>query len=163
MDEKSVVADASPLIGLAIAGLFELLRKLFGKVEVTDAVRDEVCVRDDLPGAAELKAAVKAGWIAVVPVEANPTFADLGKGEASTLTYASEVGALVLMDDLAARSRAAEQGLDFLGVGGALLMAKRQGFVTEIRPLIEKLKQGGFHLSDAVVRQLLVEAREVQN
>ena len=161
--KRRVAADASPLIGLAAAGQFELLRTMFGRLDVTDAVRDEVCAGKNLPGAAQLEAAVEDGWITVVPVEAAATFADLGFGEASTLTYASETGALVLMDDHAARSRATEQGLEVTGIGGVLLMAKRQGFVAEIRPLVERLRAGGFRLSEAVVRELLVEAGEVQD
>lgn len=160
MRERRVAADASSLIGLAMVGQFGLLRRVFGRVDVTDAVCDEVCSGANLPGAEELGTAVEDGWIAVVPVEADPQFADLGDGEASTLAYASEVGALVLMDDQAARSRATEQGLEVMGVGGVLLAAKRRGFEGEIRPLIERLRTGGFHLSDAVVRVLLVEAKE---
>ena len=39
MAERLVAADASPLIGLAAAGAFDLLRKLFGRVTVTAEVR----------------------------------------------------------------------------------------------------------------------------
>jgi len=42
MAKRLVAADASPLIGLAAAGAFSLLRDLFGRVTVTEAVRDEV-------------------------------------------------------------------------------------------------------------------------
>ena len=34
MAKQLVIADASPLIGLAAAGEFELLRKLFGQITV---------------------------------------------------------------------------------------------------------------------------------
>ena len=50
MAERLVAADASPLIGLASAGAFELLRMLFRQVTVTGAVRDEVLAGGDLPG-----------------------------------------------------------------------------------------------------------------
>lgn len=42
MASRLVVADASPLIGLAAAGAFDLLRRLFGQITITDSVRDEV-------------------------------------------------------------------------------------------------------------------------
>lgn len=42
MAERLVAADASPLIGLAAAGAFDLLHRLFDRVTVTAAVRDEV-------------------------------------------------------------------------------------------------------------------------
>ena len=50
MAERLVAADASPLIGLAAAGAFDLLRRLFGEVTVTNAVRDEVLAGRELPG-----------------------------------------------------------------------------------------------------------------
>lgn len=77
---RRVAADASTLIGLATAGQFELLQRVFGTVDVTGAVRDEVGARKSLPGAAELESAVEGGWVSIVPVEADPIFADLGAG-----------------------------------------------------------------------------------
>ena len=44
MAEKTVYCDTSPLIGLAIAGEFDLLRKLFGTVTITHAVKREVSI-----------------------------------------------------------------------------------------------------------------------
>lgn len=54
MASRLVVADASPLIGLAAAGAFDLLRRLFGQVTITDSVRDEVLAGGERPGAREL-------------------------------------------------------------------------------------------------------------
>ena len=42
MARRLVVADASPLIGLVAAGAFDLLRRLYGQVTITESVRDEV-------------------------------------------------------------------------------------------------------------------------
>ena len=158
---RRVAADASTLIGLAVAGQFEVLRRIFGRVHVTGAVRDEVGARKDLPGAAELESALGVGWVSVVPVEADSIFADLDAGEATTLTYARAAHALVLTDDRVPRSRAKASGLAVTGVGGVLLEAKRRGFVAEIRPLIARLLAGGFRLSNDFVHQLLVDAGEV--
>ena len=58
MADRFVAADASPLIGLATAGAFHLLKELFGRVTVTPAVRDEVLAGGSLPGAPELAEAV---------------------------------------------------------------------------------------------------------
>lgn len=57
---RLVVADASPLIGLAAAGAFDVLRRLFGKVSVTTAVHEEVMAGAALPRARELAAAIEA-------------------------------------------------------------------------------------------------------
>ena len=87
MAERLVAADASPLIGLAVAGAFHLLRTLFDQITVTAAVRDEVLAGGRLPGATELAEAIRDGWINIVDVPPDlSTFANLGAGEASTLT-----------------------------------------------------------------------------
>lgn len=91
MADRFVAADASPLIGLATAGAFHLLKELFGRVKVTPAVRSEVLAGGSLPGAPELAAAIASGWIEVAEAPADvAAFTDLGAGEASTLALAVE-------------------------------------------------------------------------
>ena len=136
MAQRLVAADASPLIGLASAGAFDLLRELFHNVTVTAAVRDEVLAGGELPGAPELEAAIRDGWIEIVPNRRDPEFVDLGAGEASTLVLAkNHPGAcLVLMDDPLGRSNARAHGLVVTGVAGVLLAARKAGLVYGIRP-----------------------------
>ena len=113
-----VVADSSILIGLARAGRFERLRERFGTVMITRRVKDEVLAGDHLPGARELTAAMRAGWIRVAPTPlAAAQYPELDDGEASTLALALERnGALVLMDDAAGRECAEALGLRVLGL-----------------------------------------------
>lgn len=108
-----VVADSSALIGLARAGAFEGLRAQFGMLTITRLVKDEVTARPELPGARELVAAMREGWIRVAPTPlATWEHSDLDAGEASTLALALErAGALVLMEDIAGRARATTLGL----------------------------------------------------
>jgi hypothetical protein len=81
------------LIGLAAAGGFGLLRRLFGVLRVTASVRDEVLAGGDRPGARELQAGLGAGWIRVIEnVPDLLTFPDLGDGEADTLRAALAAG-----------------------------------------------------------------------
>ena len=162
MAERVVAADASPLIGLASAGAFGLLRELFHKVTVTAAVRDEVLAGGELPGARELEAAIRAGWIEVVPDHRDPEFANLGPGESSTLAFAKNHPgtSLVLMDDPLGRSRARTHGLAVTGVAGVLLAARKAGLVYAIRPFFERLERSEFRLSSEIVRAVLEQAGE---
>lgn len=163
MARRYVAADASPLIGLAAAGAFGLLNKLFGIVTVTVAVRDEVLAGGSLPGAVELREAIRAGWIKVAR---NPTgldrFPELDVGEASTLALALRPGGeyLVLMDEPLGRARARTHGVTVTGLAGALLAAKRAGLISDVRPLFERLAQTDFRISAAIVRTVLAEAGE---
>ena len=116
--ERIVVADSSALIGVARAGRFARLREQFGTLTITRLVKDEVMARPELPGARELDAAMREGWVRVAPTPlATWQFTELDAGEASTLALALERdGALVLMEDLAGRARATELGLDVRGL-----------------------------------------------
>lgn len=85
----------------------------------------------------------------------------LGPGEAETLVLAQELAcSVVFVDDLKARKVAQEAGLRTVGVAGFLLAAKQKGLVQEIRPLLEKLLQRGFRLSQVLLERVLKEAGE---
>jgi predicted nucleic acid-binding protein len=159
---RPVVADSSPLIGLATAGAFDVLRGLFGTVTITRLVKDEVTGRGDLPGAVELEDAMRAGWIRVAPTPLDTWgFAQLDSGEASTLAFALQrERALVLMDDVRGREQAAALGLEALGVAGVLLAAKRARLLRAVRPLLDRLARRGFTIPESALRETLAEAGE---
>ena len=164
MAERFVAADASPLIGLASAGGFDLLRRLFGRIVVTAQVRDEVLAGGELPGASELASAVRAGWIEVRHIRTDIDLLDLGAGEASTLTLAlsHEGPCLVLMDELSGRSYARAHGLSVTGLAGVLLAAKKARLVESVRPFFDRLEKSNFRLSEAIVRAILEQAGEAE-
>lgn len=165
MAERLVAADASPLIGLASAGGFDLLRRLFGRIVVTAQVRDEILAGDELPGASELASAIRDGWIEVRYIRADTTdLLSLDAGEASTLTLACshEGPCLVLMDELAGRSYARAHGLRVTGLAGVLLAAKNARLVDSVRPFFRRLEKSNFRLSTAIVRAILEQAGEAE-
>lgn len=160
---RFIAADASPLIGLAAAGALELLRELFGSVTITRLVKDEVAGRGERPGARELDAALRAGWLRVAPTPMETwTFEHIDAGEASTIALAAQhPGALVLMDDALGRARAAAIGVDVLDVPGVLLAAKRAGLIAAVEPLVARLARHGFTLSNEARSALLHGANEL--
>jgi uncharacterized protein len=125
----AIVADASTLITLAAAGAFEALAGLFGTLTITRLVKDEVSARPDRPGARELEAALRAGWIRVAPTPIDTwRLTQLDAGEASTIALALERdGALVLMDDALGREQALALGLEVIGSAGVRRAAKQAG------------------------------------
>ena len=162
-EERLVFADASPLIGLAAAGGFGLLRRLFGAVCVTAAVRDEVLAGGDRPGARELQAALGTGWIRVIDdVPEVPAFADLGDGEADTLRAALAAGAntLVILDDQRARETAMAHGIVHVGTLAVIAAAKRRRLIEAARPYFTRLVEHGFHLPGALTKALLRDLEE---
>ena len=163
MANRLVAADASPLIGLAAAGAFDVLHDLFGQVTVTTTVRDEVLTGGELPGARELTNAVEDRWVTIVRIRIDTIkFADLDAGEASTLTLAVQHGgpSLVLMDEPFGRSCAHEHGLAVIGLAGVLLAAREARLVQSIRPCFALLERSNFRLSNEIVRAALAQAGE---
>lgn len=163
-ETRIVFSDASPLIALAAAGAFGLLRALFGTVTVTTTVRREVLAGKGRPGERELRAAIREGWVHVRrDYRPDPSLADLDKGEATTLAAAARAGTrcLVLIDDPVARHRAGTLGLSITGTAGVLLIGKRRRLIPAVRPLLETLMQADFRLSAQVVATVLEEAGEV--
>lgn len=159
---KVVLADASPLIGLARIGGLAWLRRLYKSVSVTRAVRAEISVRGQ-PGEAALSAALRARWIRRVRDEPRgPTLPRLDQGEASTLRAAVFLGdrAVVILDDLAARREARRLRVAFVGTAGVIVEARQAGLIERAAPAFERLAEEGFHLSADLVEAVLKELGE---
>jgi predicted nucleic acid-binding protein len=159
---RFVAADASPLIGLAAAGVLAVLRELFGTVVITRLVKEEVTARGPRPGARELDTAMREGWIRVAPTPLETwQFVEIDAGEASTIALAAQhEGALVLMDDSEGRAQAANRGLEVLDLAGLLLAAKRAQLIDAVRPLVSRLARRGFTIPEDARLALLHAAGE---
>ena len=159
---RFVAADASPLIGLATAGALQLLRELFGTVTITRLVKDEVAGSPQRPGARELDAAMREGWVRVAPAPPETwRLTGIDAGEASTIALAAEQeGALVLMDDALGRAQADALGIETLDLPTLLLTAKRANLIEAVKPLVARLARRGFTIPDDARRALLHDAGE---
>jgi predicted nucleic acid-binding protein len=153
----AVVADTSPLIALHQIGHLSLLESLFGEVLVSPAVALEA-----MPSLPQLPAYIRT----LAPTQAiGPQVlqASLGPGESEALSLALELNAdLVILDERPARRLAAALGLPVAGTAGILLRAKQAGFIPLLRPLLDQLVVFDFHLSQAIVDEVLAEAGEAQ-
>lgn len=159
-----VVSNTSPLTNLAAIDRFQLLRDLFGEIHIAEGVWQELNAgsRPQM-GSREVDA---ADWVHRHTAANRPFIdalrRDLDLGEAETVALALELKAdLVLMDEREGRHAAARLGLEPLGVLGILLRAKKKGFLNEIRPEVDALRQrAGFYVGDRLYRQVLVSAEE---
>jgi len=158
-----VVSDATPLIALARIGRLDLLRELFDAILIPEAVHEEVVARS--PGRSGASEVGQAEWIRrQVPADrrrVNYLRADLDWGEAEALVLAEEVAAdWVLVDEPKARLAAELLGLRFMGTVGVLLLAKRLGKISAVRPVLDELRARKFRLSERVYSAVLAEAGE---
>src|SRR5262249_18733834 len=132
------------------------MRKLFGTIVIPDEVYAEVVVVGaGLSGATEIS---NAPWIEVrqlrnhADLSAAQVRFGLGAGELSAILLARELDAdLVILDDLAARKLAKNEGFKVLGCVSILEASFRQGYLVALRQAYEKMVQRGVHLS----RQIL--------
>lgn len=159
-----VVSNSSPLINLARIGKLTLLRELFGVLIVPDAVWQEVVVEGaGQPGADEVRS---AAWIqrqAVMNTQlAQALQQDLDAGEAEAIALSLELGAdLLLMDENLGRQTARHLGLRYVGLIGALVMAKRRGLISAVKPHLDLLRDiAGFRVDAALYDHVLKDQSE---
>src|SRR5439155_18565305 len=149
----TVVADSTPLISLSTVGRLDLLRTLYGRILISEAVYREIVTEGQgRPGATEV---ASADWIDrraianLAQLHALPR--NFGRGESETIVLAHELSAdLVIMDEAAGRRELIRRALPFIGTAGALLQAKLRGLIPALKPELDSLRRSGFHLSERV-------------
>ena len=158
-----VVSDATPLIALGKIGHLVWLPDLFGEILIPSAVYTEIAVVGaGRSGAAEIQA---AQWIRMAAVadraKVNYLLTQLDIGEAEAIVLAQERQAdWLLVDESKARTIAQRLGLRMIGTVGLLLLAKQQGKILAIRPLLDALRDRQFRLSPKVYDWVLQQANE---
>lgn len=158
-----MVSNASPIINLAAIGQLDLLRVLYERVVVPQAVCREILAGAEQPGAHEVQAfegfatqsCHRRELIAALQVER-----DAGEAEAVALAVETEAD-LVLIDERRGRRAARRLGLRWVGLLGVLIEAKRTGHIATIRPLLDALRMdAGFWISESLYREVLEAAGE---
>ncbi len=85
----------------------------------------------------------------------------LDLGEASAIALALDLeNILLILDDLKGRKEAERLGLTFTGTLGVLFKAKKLGFIKELKPYIENLKDAGFRISQNIEEEILRKSKE---
>jgi hypothetical protein len=125
------ISNKSPLTSLAAIGQFDLLRQLYGRLLIAEAVWAELNADGrDWPGRAEVTA---ADWIARLAAPNRPLVTALQErldpGEAETIALAVEVQPpFMLIDEREARHAAQRFGLKTVGVVGLLMTRNRMAW-----------------------------------
>jgi len=161
MKRKTVIADASTLIGLSRIEQLDLLGDLYGEVIVPQSVYNEV-VSESKYSSEKIKTAKYLKVEKVTDGKMVELFLGyLGRGEAEVLTLSKEKKAdLILIDEKKARKAARRAGFEVVGVLGLLLAAKNTALIPAVRPFIAELSKQGFRLSKKVIQRALKEAGE---
>lgn len=154
-----VVSDTSPLQYLHQSGSLNLLPKLFGQVIVPPAVIGELA--EGIARGHDLPNLVGLPWVVVQsPQIALALPNKLGRGEQEAISVAAECHLPILLDDWDARSCANGLGLRVVGTFGVLIKAKRQGLISQVMPLVDRIAGMGFRLDETTRQQVCFLAGE---
>lgn len=164
MSAPLLVPDSGPLIALARVELLHLPALLYSEVLVPAVVWNEVSRRPPPQELARLQAAVDAGQLKITPQPQlpQPPLPDtrLGAGERAAIALAQMRQAQVLIDERRGRRAAADAGLLVVGTLGLLVRGRQLGLVGPVRPVVEVLRRGGYHLGDSLTTRALLSLGE---
>lgn len=151
-----VVSDTTAVSNLLTVGRADLLVSLFRRVLIPPAVWAELLAfHSDLPDWLEVVTVTDSSRVLAFHKQVHP-------GEAEAIALALEVKPdWLLIDDADGRKLAKSEGAPVVGLMGVLLMAKRDGFLNEVKTLMTSLaSEAGFYLSAAVRDEVLRLANE---
>lgn len=150
------VCNTSPIQYLHQAGHLALLRELYGRLLLPEAVAGEIergrRAGVDLPDPATVD------WIEVCRVTPTlfPLPRDIHRGEAEVIALAGSLPhALMILDDTAARRHARLLGLRFTGTLGVILRAKSVGLLPAVEPVVGVFESCGFHMTERIRSEIL--------
>ena len=159
----SIIVNSTPLISLALVGQLNLFPKIFGDIYLPRAVYDEVIVNGK--GKAGHTQLLAIDWFQIVsPVNIplkQSIMLQLDEGEAEVITIAKDKNiSLVCIDEFSGRQYASLLGLDVIGTLGILLIAKKRGYITAIKPLCDRLQRSNRFISHTLYDEVLKKAGE---
>lgn len=158
-----VVSNTTPLIALDACNQLDLLRSLYVRLIIPEEVERELSRGGGTALPTGLTAAHRA-WIEVQPVLHPPSASLLSRldaGEAEVITLALEIGAsLVLIDEKMGLKVAREEGLNAIGSVGILLLAKKKGLLSEVKPHLHEMHSKGIRLKDSLIEWAIIQAGE---
>ena len=160
MNAKLIVADAGPLIALAVGGVLPACIDMLGGLSVPEAVLDECTSDISAPGAAILQDLHAAHRFKTIPsaslMPLDPSFAQgLGGCEIAVLSYAAQNGLLALIDERRARRAADRLGVSVIGSGTVLAQLKRKSCIDSVKPILSAWRQHSYFVAGPVLAGML--------
>ena len=150
-----VVSNSTPIISLATVGHISLLGTLFGRIMIPREIEREL-KSNKYPGYKD----IEQPWCDIKDVQGMLYVGflchDLDRGEAEAITLAKELQAdTLILDERTGYQIAKQQGLHVIGTLTVLLMAKQQGIIPSVRPLLDEMIQKGRWYSQSVYHSFL--------
>lgn len=150
-----MISNSSPLICLSKINRLDILRKLFKKLIIPEAVRNEVIIEnkiDSLP----IEKAIKDRWIKIENPQKENNLS-LGDGENSAISLAIEKRGQLIIDDARAIKIARSLNIPIIRTTTAVLMAFQNKILTKKQALeiIKELVENGYYISPKYYSELI--------
>jgi predicted nucleic acid-binding protein len=129
--KEAVVSDSTCLIGLERVGELDILPALFDSVMIPTEVEREFDRSFEWLKVENLTLATALQMV-------------IDAGEAEAIALASEKNCLLISDDKQARATAKRLGVAVIGTVGILIRAKKNGIISEIKPILARSTQTNF-------------------
>ena len=133
-----IVSNASPLIVLLKINKLSILKDLFEKIVIPEAVYKEITTKEH-----DKLIFDKLEWIEARSVRNSEMIALLekliDKGEAEAIVLARELNVTLLIDDAKARKYAKLLNIEVIGTLGLLKIAKRRDLVRSVKKVINSM------------------------
>jgi len=157
-----VIADTSPLNYLVLIGEAEILKRLYGRVVIPEAVLREL-QHPQIPAPVAKWIARRPAWLEIQQTTIAPDagLRLLGEGEREAIILAQQhrPEALLLMDEGKGRREALRRNLRITGTLGVLNDAASRGWV-DLPSAFERLRQTTFRASPSLLQSFLDRDRE---
>ncbi len=157
-----VISDTTPLITLMKIGHLDLLKKIFGEIQIPEAVYVELTSNPKFQS--ESNQIKKCPFIHVKKTSDNravnllrrATGLDIGESEAIILSDDTHAD-LLLIDEAKGRQVAEQMGIKIMGTIGLLLASFESEYISkaEIVEIVEYLRNSSRHISERYLNLLL--------
>ena len=160
---RKVIVNTTPLVALCHVGQLDILKKVYGEIMIPQAVYRELSEKKESKCKKQVDASLD--WIHVEKIEnqmAKSMFkTQLHDGEVEVMILAKEKNAdIVIIDDANAKKHAKYLKLPVTGTLGVLIKAKRQGYISELKPIIQGMIDKYIYISEKLMRLCLEQVNE---
>jgi len=163
---SAAVSNTSPISNLAFIGRLDLLRLQFHELWIPPAVAAELKAHPDPVALAAIDTAIRDRWIRITAPQDTPLhrmlLLQVHPGEAEAIGLATDLKAdTIVIDEQEGRGLAAQAGLFVTGTLGILLLAKKSGQISAVKPEVQALRaKTRFFLSSTLEAEVLAAAGE---
>jgi hypothetical protein len=161
-----LISNTGPIIALSMIDRLDILRDLFEVVTIPETVHREIL--EGGTTCSGLEGYLNAKWIKVEKLltPLDPLLlTTLDAGEAAVIGLSRQFNVnFVLIDERKARKIARTiYGLHVIGSARILVEAKKQGLIACVGAALQKMRDRGYWIGDAIVSAALQQAGEKQS